>query len=231
MRMNNQYIVDMVESRRELKAISSHAVRLPAPEIRGVELLILIMIRHPIRRILSVYDFERQQNSSTPGAEVAGKTTFKEYVKWRMSKGSGATIRNYFVLFLTQNSGLPPTVGPAHLAFAVDFVGGNHLTGLVEEFDKSAVLFEDYFESINKPLDFSYVRQNVGPRAATSAAADLDSIKNALGESLWTEVLEKNSLDIELYGIVRNLVDSRFSEVVDGQCKLENLRSRNMALI
>jgi hypothetical protein len=66
-----------------------------------------------------------------------------------MSKGSGATIRNYFVRFLTRNSALASKVGSCHLGFATAFVRANHLTGLVEEFDRCAVLFEDYLNEVS----------------------------------------------------------------------------------
>jgi len=71
------------------------------------------MLRHPIERIRSVYDFERKQRGRTPGSRAAKSKSFRDYVAWRMTPAVAHTIRNYQTLYLAGYHGL---AGDAELA-------------------------------------------------------------------------------------------------------------------
>src|SRR5207249_3356148 len=86
-----------------VRAISSHQAAPPAPTIRGREVFTSILIRDPIARIRSIYEFERGQQISTPGALKAKELDFKGYVDWRL-KTSPAMLCNFQVHFCSRTA-------------------------------------------------------------------------------------------------------------------------------
>ena len=66
-----------------LAAVSSHTLMLPVPEIEGVEVFPILFVRHPLDRLKSAYEFERQQTTATVGSELAKDVRFR-----RLSQGA-----------------------------------------------------------------------------------------------------------------------------------------------
>ena len=90
-----QYLLD----NPQINAISSHHL-CETSTIDEIDIIPVFLLRHPIERILSVYTFEREQKSSSPGAKAAKKYNFKDYVQWRMDPEVNRTIRNYQTSYL-----------------------------------------------------------------------------------------------------------------------------------
>ncbi len=72
-----------IKSNPALDAVSSHQIRYPLPETRGILFFDICFLRDPIERVRSMYDYFRKRpaegdpvstlaNSSTPGEFVAG---------------------------------------------------------------------------------------------------------------------------------------------------------------
>jgi len=96
MRTGAAYLGPYLQEQRQgqLKALSSHHVRFPLPELENIKLIPLVLLRNPIDRAGSVYSFERQQKSNSPGAINAKKLTFPEYIDWRMEPQANGVLRN-----------------------------------------------------------------------------------------------------------------------------------------
>ena len=56
---------------------------LPPPEVDGVNIFSTILLRHPLARLPSIYQFERRQDVQSPGAIHAKNTSFGDYLRWR----------------------------------------------------------------------------------------------------------------------------------------------------
>ena len=78
----------------QLKAISSHHMTRALPEMAQVRFTQIYLLRHPLLRLRSVYDFERKQRGQTPGSKAAKSKSFRDYVEWRMQQTVAHTIRN-----------------------------------------------------------------------------------------------------------------------------------------
>ncbi|MBA3650753.1 MAG: hypothetical protein H0W66_04540, partial [Chthoniobacterales bacterium] len=78
-------IIRYVEGDANVKVLSSHQASPPAPRIEGRRVLTSILIRDPIARIRSIYEFERIQPSDAPGPVKAKAVDFRTYVEWRLT--------------------------------------------------------------------------------------------------------------------------------------------------
>jgi len=70
------YLVQYLQDNPHIDAISFHHVCVTSG-IEGIDIVPVYMLRHPIERIVSVYNFERKQASSTPGAIAAKNVTLE----------------------------------------------------------------------------------------------------------------------------------------------------------
>jgi len=222
-RSDKNYLVKLLSEKKSLKAFSSHSLPLPINKVENVEFQVICMLRHPLLRVRSVYDFERKQKANTAGAIFAKNATFSEYVAWRMLPNSSATIRNMHVRFLTANSQLSGELGSGHLEQAKKYIQSNPLIGLVEEFDQSMVVFEQHFGQLGLPLDFTYIKQNITKIKDQSDRERLNDLQSDLGEELYAQLLANNKLDMELYSFALGVLSKRFSSLSNAEAKLNDL--------
>ena len=211
MRNNSDYLASLLE--QQLIAIASHSLPLPPKPIKGVIFHTIVLLRNPILRVRSVYDFERKQKGKTPGAIHAKKFNFKEYVQWRMRDDVAVTIRDFQTRFLTQNS-LPKSqnLSDEHLKYAIDYVKNNPLTGLVEHFDESLNIFKTTLDQFVDDFNIDYEIQNVTQKKRLSESEKLSAIQQELGTELFETLLNKNSNDIKLYEAATEIIQSRFRD-------------------
>jgi hypothetical protein len=197
-RYGASYLAQYLLDNPGISAISSHHL-CDTSAIEGIDIIPVYILRHPIERILSVYNFERKQDSSSPGAIAAKKYNFKDYVQWRMEPTVNGVIRNYHTVYLAGLQSRKPPVECTLDTFNSAMIKvHSSLVGLVEKFDASMVKFEESLKSRNIDLDLSYIKQNVNTERSTVAGSEISYIAEELGD-LFKEVLNKNSYDLALY--------------------------------
>lgn len=225
MRQDAEYLSQTILKKRKLRALSSHSMPLPVSDIPGIRLHNVVMLRHPLLRIRSVYDFEHKQKAETPGAIHAKKYNFADYVAWRMQPGIAPTIRNMQTRYLTHNS--QPRVEELtkqHYLSAVEFIQNNPLIGLVEQFDKSMVVFQESLQKAFPDIQLCYQKQNVTDKKKLSAQEKIDQLQTDLGPELFAELIDKNQIDIQLYEAANELLEQRFNQIDNADIKLSDLR-------
>lgn len=207
------YLEALLENNKSLSAISSHSIPLPLKPIKGINTHVLVMLRHPILRVRSVYDFEKKQKAQTLGAIKAKTASFKEYVAWRMRADVPTTIRNMQVRYLTKNS-LPKKedLSDQYLESACAFIEKTTLVGFVEKFDQSLLIFKDYLSSLSLNLELDYEKQNVTSDSSLSTQEKLEMLESELGGDLFEVLIDKNRLDMALYERAIAVVDRRLEE-------------------
>lgn len=215
----------------ELKALSSHHLKFPLPVLDDVRLFPVVLLRHPIDRVGSVYAFEHKQASDSLGARMAKKMTFNEYVQWRMQPDAPITIRNFqtsrcldvpdnIKTFITRR-----LVETDYLA-AKNQIESMGLLGVVDMYDESMVLFEEYLKPYFSTIDLSYVRQNISGGRKRSLVDRVRSVFNELDFDVINSMLQHNHFDLTLYLEARNVVESRCAELDDFKKKLSHFRTR-----
>jgi hypothetical protein len=129
-----RHVSELLVQRPELKALSSHHLVHRMPEVEDCLIVPIYLLRHPIERIDSVYNFERRQEADTAGARAAKEKSFREYVAWRMQSGVPRTIRNYQTIYLAGVHNYSEDFEPGLGIFgtAMGTVRANPLIGAVE---------------------------------------------------------------------------------------------------
>ena len=202
-----KYLIRYLIEHPEIKALSSHHIWFNFSKHSDYELIPVMFLRHPIERIRSVYNFERQQQADTPGAVMAKMLDFNAYVAWRMQDDVSPVIRNMHTRYLAGVKG-PKPLRKKHLRVAIKSIEQNPFIGVVDLFDESLQIFDNEFKKMGIVLDFSYTPQNVmQPAGIKDCETRTKEVLNELGE-LVDIVLEKNSLDLELYQMAKNKIVS-----------------------
>jgi len=220
-----RYVENYLALRGYVMALSSHHMPFdPGFESRRFRYWHIIMLREPIVRCASVYQYEKIQPPVSLGARMAKKLDMRGYFEWRMQDQTPVTIKNYFTRYF---SGIK---NPARRLQQQDYdaaltraAAGNVLVGTVERFDESMVLFENMLQDYFKDLDMAYLRQNQNSTRPTDA---LTYLREQLGEALFSELLDKNAFDTRLYERLTADFEMRISKISDFQQRLAAFRQR-----
>jgi len=186
-----------------LRAISSHQARLPLPEAAGVAFHPVLFLRHPIDRVGSVFEFERRQPPESPslGARIAREQDFASYVRWRLTPGNGAVIRNFQVTHLSAREHDMRTAHatPADLAQACERLEALPFFGLVERFEPSLEKMRGYLSPYVGDLSTRHTVANSSEGRKATLEERLRDIEAELGRELYERLQEENALDLGLY--------------------------------
>ena len=210
-------ILQFARGGRGLKAISSHCARLPIPSDAHIVFYPLIFLRHPIDRVGFVYAFERKQAENSPdlGVKIALEEDIRGYVKWRLEEGHGSVIKNFQVVHL---AGRERDMRIAHatkddLSIALERLNRLEFFGIVECFQESILKMERYLSNTFGPINTSCRIENRSPDRKETLKERVDELRCELGSALYDEILDKNSLDLELYNRSLELFRTRSTDL------------------
>ena len=139
---NSEDIKAWILNNPEAVAFSSHTMTGPIPKIKNINIISIILLRNPIRRIISAYKFERNQQVDNWGANLAKKVNFEDYVVTRLLKDGDTQCRNF------QSERLA-TMIPARAhqkERAIAALDSFSIVGIVEEFEKTLTLLESMLQ-------------------------------------------------------------------------------------
>ena len=204
-------LLDFVAARPDLAAVSSHQARLIDVPPPGLELLPILLLRHPIDRARSVYDFARRQTGDlSRGARVAQSLSFADYVLWRAQPGNGAVISNFqtVVLAATATDMRVAVAGETDLDAAKARLARLPTFGLVERFDESLARFRAWLAGAGFALAEARTVENQTPGRPSTLQARLERIRADLGEAAYAGLVAMNRLDLELHAHAQALFDA-----------------------
>lgn len=162
-RDNSRAVADWIRERPDAVAFSTHTAVGPLPDIPGVRIVSVMLLRDPIARIRSAYRFERQQAADTWGAALAKKTDFAGYVLARLSRPGDRQCRNFQTERL---AGLVPGAGP-ELDRAFEGLRRLSVVGRVEAFDEAVARLADAVRPAFPGFRWESARRNVSEEAET----------------------------------------------------------------
>lgn len=225
------YLGPYLAERPWIEALSSHHLCYPMPELPGTTFFLLYLLRHPVERVLSVYNFERRQNTDTPGARNAKRHDLAGYVDWRLEPEAGPTIRDFQTRFLAgRHRPARRPMDDEGYAVALDTLERVALVGIVERFDESMVVFEHGLRAAFPDIDLAYVRQNVSDRSGRSQASKIEEVADRLGEERYQRLLANNRYDLALYEAAQRRLDRHLDDVDDLAAARADFTARREAL-
>lgn len=221
------YVDRLVRSAESLRAISSHHMPFsPAYAASDLCYWHLFMLRDPLDRALSVYDYERRQPASqSDGARMAKSLSTREFFRWYLRDfSSPPTLRSHYVRQLTDDWQPDKVMDEHDLDVAIRNSAAAHvLIGLVERFDECMVLFELALRADFPEIDLSYMMQNQRRRQGINAHQQL---LETLGPDLFDELQANLTLDARLYKFVEERVNEQIAAIIDFESHLRDFRER-----
>lgn len=214
--LSDEPLVRMLASRPDISAVSSHQLRFPLRGSEDIRLHPLVMLRHPIDRVRSLYDYERaagrQQTSPLLHTVQAGMLGFAEWVEWCLSDpGLAAPISNLQTRacsFRHNGQGpndwlVPPDLTNLEEALAV--ISELPVIGVAEEFPLAAARLTARFGRLFPDLTFASAKLSDGDQVLdrTSVTDRLAAVRRELGDARYLRLLRANELDLELYAQAR----------------------------
>ena len=193
-----------------LRALSTHTGRPPLP---APHYLPIVFLRHPILRARSAYRFALQDNTQ-PDHSAAAIGDFAAYVRWAVDGSEGGhVIRDYQVVHLSAASFREDSIRKARateadLAEACALLNEWGIVGIVEQFDRSAALFQRTYGPKVPGLALSPVWANRTAESPVSIEDEIQSIRRTLGPTLYAALEARNDLDLRLYEFGCHLLEA-----------------------
>jgi hypothetical protein len=203
---NGPHVAKWIAEHPDACAFSSHTAGLPVPAIEGLETYPIVFLRHPLDRIQSAYEFERRQGMSGHGgfgAVLAKHTTIAGYVEVQLAQPAQRQCRNFHAARLAQM--FPASTGDESCR-ALRAVKELPFVGVVDLYEQSVATMVTWLRPVFPDIHTVIVHENRTETAGTSLDQRLDEFANALGPTLYEELLQANALDHKLYEAARKRV-------------------------
>lgn len=169
---NTPQVADWIRNTPDAVAFSSHTAQGPLPQIEGVRIISFLLLRNPVRRIRSAYQFERTQQAETFGSVLARHTSLEGYVRVRQALPHDRQCRNFQTARLA--AFLP---GPEpELARATAALDALTVTGSVERFSAAIAQLAETISSDFPEFQWAATRQNVSERTASADDVMIDAL-------------------------------------------------------
>jgi hypothetical protein len=165
------------------------------------------MLRHPIDRARSVFQFLRRDSTQKDHPRTRGG--FAAFVDWSLDTPEGVAIRNYQVFHLSDatfrpgNPGLDSTRDD--LAQAQALIASWPAFGLTREFAASCSLFETVYAPLFPELRLFPAHDNASPDHTLMEEDAIEATRAELGPARFLRLCAANEFDLALYAFARRL--------------------------
>ena len=195
-------LIPYLAEHEQLQAISSHTICFPAPSHRDWSVFPVVFLRHPLDRVLSMYHYEKQQDSNNPGVQVARERGLAGYIEAALFETGSRAFRNYQAWML---AGCRETAEDhdSLLRAATGALNRLPAVGVVDQFDKSLECFNEWLAPHFHDLDLQPVHRNRSDGRASSMDERLRLFRERIGGELFECLERENAVDLELYEIAR----------------------------
>jgi hypothetical protein len=229
MRGNTEYLNTYIGEHSQLQALSSHWLPILPVPLAKFEAHLILLLRNPIERCRSVYNFERkQENANGPGNIKARTLSFKDYIKWRLKSGTGPVIKNFHTRYCSGDYFGNDMEKLFDLAAAN--LEATPYVGLVHRYTESMALFEHHLSSVFPTIDLSWQVQNSSQSAQKFSEDRVEIISEELGET-YAALIAENAHDMRLLQLAEDKLDQALSLLPDVESRLTSIRRRNAQLV
>lgn len=186
---NTALVEDWIRETPGAVAYSSHTLMGPIPQVEGVRVISLMLLRDPIERIKSAYRFERTQSADTWGAQLAKEHDFEGYVRARLARPGDRQCRNFQTYRLAS---LMPGEG-SELDRAKRALAALSVVGRVEDFEAAMGRLAGVMGAAYPELGYQAMKAN------TSAGKEAVEISEELSAMLQYMNEEDMALNSDLW--------------------------------
>lgn len=203
----------------EIASISSQHLGLPPPKHVSIKFIPLIMVREPLDRLGSMYAFYRNSKINyNHDSLLAKRECLKNFTAILLESGIDSSFSNFQCQFFLANYWPPKYPSEKNWETVVNNLEETKCVGLVEMFDESMVIWEEYLRNLFQTIDLSYEKQNVSSDRHSTLEERIDAISSELGTDIINEFTRRNQYDYRLYELTKKMIydkinsDAEFNE-------------------
>lgn len=204
-----------IQSHPQIGAISSHHACLPTPQSSNYQTISSVILRDPLARVRSVYQFEKQQNAQTLGAIKAKELNFKNYVLWRI-QNTPIMFGNYQTHYCSrsQKNDLNKIPTETDLNTAINNLKQAAVVGIVERYQEFLNLSQTVLTQYYPKINLKYQRLNTTSKVMPSATEIRASLIDDLGQAIVSKLENMNQLDYLLYQKAKTIMNQNLANQV-----------------
>lgn len=221
----NEAVIQYVEKNPDVKSVSSHQLRFPAPESSDISFLPMIFIRHPIDRAFSIYSYNKKRNDRIELVESAKVMCASEYILWNLNAEKSRDIKNFQVHFISKPDN-EVEQSANDLEIAKNVLREIFIFGVVDRLDESLIVAEERLRTYFTDIDLSYIKKNVSTERSRHLEERIEEAHRAIGDDLMNRLEEENSQDMRLYEFSNKLLNEKIGAIEEFDEKMENFKSR-----
>jgi Sulfotransferase family len=209
-------LIEKVKSTSELAAVSCHEIYLPLPKSENIVLHPICMIRHPIDRLYSTYNFTRNAHEGTfslndENVRLSKTLNFKKYLENLIKKNS-VLVKNYQTARFSEGIAKSNNSDKYVVTFedyecARNFISSKVFCGVVERFEESLILFAESVRNYFPDFLVIPAYENMSSMHSINFDARLEKVKEEIGD-LWGKLTDLNAYDFQLYEVANRNIDS-----------------------
>jgi hypothetical protein len=185
-----------------ISAISSHHLRYPKADVRGWVIFDCCFLRHPLERLVSLYNHFRRADSSDLLCLRARRETLQEFMK-RLLDDSPNLVNDVQVTQLANAGAFARPAREQDLERAIQVFCDMAVPGVVELFDESLVGAEYFLKPAFPGLRLHHRPENVSEpaphRRQHNRRCTEETLVDLWGTRLYSDLLRLNQLDLELF--------------------------------
>lgn len=217
-RIQPEEMENFIRNHPEVVAVSSHNAVLPVPVLPDIEIAPIFFLRHPLDRVRSIYDFERNQGLTagpiSRGAEHAAKLSFDDYIQWRFDFTKNGVTHNFHTMWLLHNPRFQRfEIQQPDYDQAIATLRDLPFFGLVERFDDSLQLMSAHLKDRGINIEQDYQVKNTSKHITKPLEDRLLMLRQSIGDQTWDLIESRNQWDMKLYEEAQKLFQARFENL------------------
>jgi len=221
-----ELVVDYLKKNPNVKCFSSHNIRFPIPKENFIDFIPILFIRHPIDKAFSTFNFTRLQLEKGHGRLETKNMTLEEYFQWHIKSNDRLVLDSQLQLLSDKTL----KTLPERVSSALENIKNCAILGVVDRFDESMVVAEEFLKNYFKDIDLSYVIQNISKDRTGNLSQRLETAKEQISNELMNELTKKNNNDIKIYEFANAELNNRIKNVENFQSKLYDFKERCIQL-
>lgn len=209
-------LLSLLQSDPRIQAVSSHQLHYPVPTVPGYLFFDLCILRDPIDRIRSMYDYFREKPAlGDPVSEFANQFPLGQFVA-RLIDEMPWYIHDAQVNLLS-NGIVNDCPSGADLARAAARMMRTSFLGVVDLFTDSLVAGQYFLQPVFPELKCAEASVNVSGGLEGSLERRVAKVRDACGPEIYDRLLALSGMDLELLERARAEIKRRCSLIPEEQ--------------
>jgi len=217
-------LLDFLREHRHILAVTSHHLRPPKPSSESFVFHDVLVLRHPVDRIRSMYDFYHEALATDdPLTQEAKRLNQRAFFEFLITDYPHL-VTNSQINYVANRGGKIPD--EADCERACRMVREASVVGVADQFDICMAVAEHRLREFYPGLDLSYVSENVTRGRRKNTKERLHEFEKQCGADLYAKLVQLNQLDFKLADTARDEALSRLKKLPANDAYLANFKER-----